>query len=180
MRFSADSSHNSFSLSGSSGMCHLHPRDLFFKKVASSHWNNFFCFCLEFCFAISRRPTALIIFKPRYTQLTIDLIKNFVLCILILDSKWSNYRLPKWQKFWIYLYESEERFNNFIKTSNSVLSLFRVEMRLLPDYNDYTPRKCGRKHFLFLRASGEEPLIFQIIVENEMKAVYKIQKSVVI
>ena len=71
------------------------------------------------------------------------------------------------------LYESEE-------TSNSVLSLFRVEMRLLPDYNDYTPRKCGRKHFLFPRASGEEPLIFQIIVENEMKAVYKIQKSVVI
>ena len=60
------------------------------------------------------------------------------------------------------------------------VSLFRVEMRLLPDYNDYTPRKCGRKHFLFLRASGEEPLIFQIIVENEMKAVYKIQKSVVI
>ena len=81
--------------------------------------------------------------------------------------------------------KNEERFNNgllllalvnFIKTSNSVLSLFRVEMRLLPDYNDYTPRKCGRKHFLFLRASGEEPLIFQIIVENEMKAVYKIQK----
>ena len=88
------------------------------------------------------------------------------------------------------LYESEEIFNNgllllalvnFIKTSNSVLSLFRVEMRLLPDYNDYTPRKCGRKHFLFPRASGEEPLIFQIIVENEKKAVYTIiQKSVLI
>ena len=90
---------------------------------------------------------------------------------------------------WIFkLKQAEGRFNNgllrrketFLKTSNSVLSLFRVEMRLLPDYNDYTPRKCGRKHFLFLRASGEEPLIFQIIVENEMKAVYKIQKSVVI